>query len=289
MNSALYLCKELWLGIKAKGLKASIFAASAIGLFLCFATICLLAWNLLGLNKDDVLYALFKEMPDKNLPDQLENLISGNELVTQLLLDYCEPRKKCELPEDVRRSFSSNTNPLAYFRIIVKSSQDIPKVETAMKIGGLDQYLNFVIPSKGSLKLALSQNVALQNLFILLLLVAFSLATIVVIWAFRELAVEWAPELETLFLSGIEPQSLRLPFFLTGILFGLAASFVALLVFYLLQLLSAPLESPLRQWLPDLLHTDFLAHLFWRLLGLGLLAGVLIGGLAALGLKLKSN
>ncbi len=289
MSSGFYLSKELWLGIKSRGLKSSMLAISVISVFLCLLTIFLLSWNMLGMSKDNILYAIFKEKPDKNLPGQLEDLISQEDQVTQIFHASCESVKNCNIPEEVRRALPSQTSPFTYFRIAVKSSPDIPVVEAALKSKTLDQYLIFVNPEKGSLRQALAQSIAAQNVFLLFILIVFAFTVVTVIWVFRVLANEWAPELETLYLSGIALQSLRLPFFFTGILFGCSAGLVTLLLFFLLQLGSFSPDSILRQWLPDLAQPDFLANLFWRLLGLGLLTGTIIGGLSAFGVKLKSN
>jgi hypothetical protein len=288
MMPSLFLFKELLLGLKPKGIKASLFAITVISFFLTLCTILMLAWNFLGMSRDNILYAVFKERPSEELPDKLEDLLSSQEQLSQPpRIATCDSLQNCTLPEEVRRAVPAGQTSVSYFKIIVKTPQDITTIEEYLKL--FENYFTIVNPEQGSLRQALAQSVSVQNISMFILIFAFSISVAIVVTAFRTIEKEWAPELESLYFSGVHTHSLRLPFFFMGILWGTISGFLALLLFYLLQLGSIPYDSFIRHGMPDFVQTDFLAQLLWRLFGLGILSGTLIGGIAAFGIKLKPH
>jgi cell division protein FtsX len=258
-----------------------------MGLFLTVLSILLLGWNLLGINRELVLYAVFKEQPEPSLPNKLENLINPRmEIAGPIRLKSCKSLTDPELPEEVRRSLTPNQKTcVSFFLISVKTPQDIPTLEEYLIL--FDSYFQVVNPERGSLRQALSDSALARTGGIALLLLSFACTLVASAFAFRTLKREWAPELETLYLSGIPMNALRIPFLLTGILHGLFATGLSLFFFYLLHLASLSPDSVFRSWMPDLAQSDLIALLVWRLLILGILLGTLMGSLSLFTVRLR--
>ncbi|MBI3459801.1 hypothetical protein HY009_02560 [Candidatus Acetothermia bacterium] len=287
MNSVLYLFKELLFGLKPKGLRASLLAIGLMSLFFSVLIVLLLAWNLLGMNSEINVFAVFRSKPERELIQSLySNILNWHE-VAQVYNNSCESNQDCKFPGELRNAVKREELAQGFLTVVATRSQDVPSLEEKLKFLGI--FSQVISYERASLRQSLAQNALAMNSAIIVLGVCLVITMIAVARAFRILQAAWAAEMATLYLAGVKVITLRIPFFLMGVLYGLLAALLALLTFYLLQTVGVGSDNPIRRWLPDVLRTDFLPQLTWRLIALGLLLGALTGGLSAFAVRVKPS